>query len=173
VQAPGLEGTLSDPGPFTVFDPTDGAFAKLPAGTVEGLFKDIPKLRQILTFHVVRGKRMASDVVKLASAKTVQGQSVRIATANGVTINGANVITPNSETDNGVIHVSRPHSRQLQGKSRDTTNRSRVCDGRVAVRRAECGPRAGARGRTGSHCGGRRRRERHTRPDCGRRGGHR
>ena len=105
VQAAGLGGTLSGPRPFTVFAPTDGAFAKLPGGTVEGLFKDIPKLTQILTFHVVRGKLMASDMVKLASAKTVQGQSVRIATANGVTINGANVITPNIETDNGVIHV--------------------------------------------------------------------
>ena len=105
MQAAGLGGTLSDPGPFTVFAPTDGAFAKLPAGTVEGLFKDIPKLTQILTLHVVRGKLMASDVVKLALAKTVQGQSVRIATANGVTINGANVITPNIETDNGGIHV--------------------------------------------------------------------
>ena len=69
--AAGLGGTLSGPGPFTVFAPTDGAFAKLPAGTVEGLFKDIPKLTQILTLHVVRGKLMASDVVKLASAKTV------------------------------------------------------------------------------------------------------
>jgi uncharacterized surface protein with fasciclin (FAS1) repeats len=105
VQAAGLGETLSGPGPFTVFAPTDEAFAKLPAGTVQGLLKNIPKLTQILTFHVVPGKLMAADVVKLTSAKTVQGQNLTIAAQNGVTINGANVITPNIETDNGVIHV--------------------------------------------------------------------
>jgi uncharacterized surface protein with fasciclin (FAS1) repeats len=105
VQAAGLGGTLSGPGPFTVFAPTDQAFAKLPAGTVEGLLNNLPKLTEILTFHVVPGKLMAADVVKLTSAKTVQGQSVTIAAQNGVTINGANVVTPNIETDNGVIHV--------------------------------------------------------------------
>ena len=105
VQAAGLGDTLSGPGPFTVFAPTDEAFAKLPAGTVQGLLKNIPKLTQILTFHVVPGKLMAADVVKLTSAKTVQGQNLTIAAQNGVTINGANVITPNIETDNGVIHV--------------------------------------------------------------------
>lgn len=97
--------TLSGPGPFTVFAPTDAAFAKLPAGTVQGLLKNIPKLTQILTFHVVPGKLMAADVVKLTSAKTVQGQNLTIAAQNGVTISGGNVITPNIETDNGVIHV--------------------------------------------------------------------
>ncbi len=105
VQAAGLGGTLSGPGPFTVFAPTDEAFAELPAGTVEGLLGDIPKLTKILTFHVVPGKLMAADVVKLTSAKTVQGQNVTIASTNGVTINGAKVITPNVEADNGVIHV--------------------------------------------------------------------
>ena len=105
VQAAGLGGTLSGPGPFTVFAPTDEAFAKLPAGTVQSLLNDIPKLTEILTFHVVPGKLMAADVVKLTSAKTVQGQNVTIAAQNGVTINGANVITPNIETTNGVIHV--------------------------------------------------------------------
>lgn len=105
VEAAGLSATLSGPGPFTVFAPTDEAFAELPAGTVEGLLNDIPKLTQILTFHVVPGKLMASDVVKLTSAKTVQGQSVTIDTQRGVTINGALVTTPNIETDNGVIHV--------------------------------------------------------------------
>ena len=105
VQAAGLGDTLSGPGPFTVFAPTDEAFAKLPAGTVEGLLENIPKLTQILTFHVVPGKLMAADVAKLTSAKTVQGQNVTIAAQNGVTVNGANVITPNIETDNGVIHV--------------------------------------------------------------------
>jgi uncharacterized surface protein with fasciclin (FAS1) repeats len=105
VQAAGLGATLSGPGPFTVFAPTDDAFAKLPAGTVEGLLKNIPKLTDILTFHVVPGKLMAADVVKLTSAKTVQGQNVTINALNGVTVNGAKVITPNVETDNGVIHV--------------------------------------------------------------------
>ncbi len=105
VQAAGLGDTLSGPGPFTVFAPTDEAFAKLPAGTVQGLLKDIPKLTEILTFHVVPGKLMAADVAKLTSAKTVQGQHVTIAALNGVTINGANVITPNIEAENGVIHI--------------------------------------------------------------------
>ena len=105
VQAAGLGATLSGPGPFTVFAPTDDAFAELPAGTVQGLLKDIPKLTEILTFHVVPGKLMAADVAKLTSAKTVQGQNVTIAALNGVTINGANVITPNIEAENGVIHV--------------------------------------------------------------------
>ena len=105
VQAAGLGATLSGPGPFTVFAPTDDAFAELPAGTVEGLLKDIPKLTQILTFHVVPGKLMAADVVKLTSAKTVQGQNVTIEAHNGVTVNGAKVVTPNIEADNGVIHV--------------------------------------------------------------------
>ena len=105
VKAAGLGDTLSGPGPFTVFAPTDEAFAELPAGTVEGLLGDIPKLTQILKFHVVPGKLMAADVVKLTSAKTVQGQNVTIASSNGVTINGAKVITPNVEADNGVIHV--------------------------------------------------------------------
>ena len=105
VQAAGLGDTLSGPGPFTVFAPTDEAFAELPAGTVEGLLGDIPKLTKILTFHVVPGKLMAADVVKLTSAKTVQGQNVTIDAKSGVKINDAKVITPNIEADNGVIHV--------------------------------------------------------------------
>jgi uncharacterized surface protein with fasciclin (FAS1) repeats len=105
VQAAGLIGTLSGPGPFTVFAPNDEAFAKLPKGTVENLLKDIPKLKSILTYHVVSGKVMAADVVKLTSAKTVQGQSVVIDTKNGVTINGAKVLKTDIAADNGVIHV--------------------------------------------------------------------
>jgi len=105
VQAAGLAETLSGPGPFTVFAPTDEAFAKLPAGTVEGLLADIPRLTQVLTYHVVPGKLMAADVIKLASAKTVQGQSVQIATLNGVQVDGATVVTPNINADNGIIHV--------------------------------------------------------------------
>ena len=70
--------TLKSKGPFTVFAPNDDAFAKLPKGTVEGLLKDIPKLKSVLTYHVVPGKVMAADVVKLKTAKTVQGQDVKI-----------------------------------------------------------------------------------------------
>lgn len=105
VEAAGLVETLSGAGPFTVLAPTDDAFAKLPPGTVDALLKDIPKLKQVLTYHVLPGKVMAADVVKLTSAKTVQGQSVTIATINGVKVDSANVIKTDIETDNGVIHV--------------------------------------------------------------------
>lgn len=105
VKAADLVETLSGPGPFTVLAPTDEAFAKLPAGTVEGLLKDIPKLKSVLTYHVLAGKFMAADVIKLTSAKTVNGQEVTIATINGVTVDGATVIKTDIETDNGVIHV--------------------------------------------------------------------
>lgn len=105
VKAAGLVETLSGTGPFTVLAPTDEAFAKLPAGTVEGLLKDIPKLKAILTYHVIAGKFMAADVIKLTTAKTVNGQSVMIASINGVTVDGAKVIKADIETDNGVIHV--------------------------------------------------------------------
>ena len=105
VKAADLVGTLSSPGPFTVFAPTDEAFGKLPKGTVEALLKDIPKLKSILTYHVVAGKVMAEDVVKLRSAKTVQGTALPVDASNGVKIGGANVLTADIETSNGVIHV--------------------------------------------------------------------
>ncbi len=105
VKAAGLVETLSGKGPFTVFAPTDDAFAKLPAGTVEGLLKDIPKLKSVLTYHVVAGKVTAADVMKLTTAKTVQGQNVSIDTKAGVKIEGANVIKADVMADNGVIHV--------------------------------------------------------------------
>lgn len=105
IKAAELVETLSGTGPFTVLAPTDEAFAKLPAGTVEGLLKDIPKLKAILTYHVIAGKFMAADVIKLTTAKTVNGQSVMIASINGVTVDGAKVIKADIETDNGVIHV--------------------------------------------------------------------
>lgn len=108
VQAAGLVETLNGDGPFTVFAPTDEAFAKLPAGTVEELLKpeNKDKLVAVLTYHVVPGKVMASDVVKLNEAKTVQGQDVQIRTSNGkVMIDGAQVIQADVETSNGVIHV--------------------------------------------------------------------
>jgi len=105
VQAAGLADTLSSPGPFTVFAPTDEAFAKLPAGTVEGLLKDIPKLKSVLTYHVVPGRMMAADVVKQSSLKTVQGQSIIVDTKGGAKVNGANIVKTDIATDNGVIHV--------------------------------------------------------------------
>jgi uncharacterized surface protein with fasciclin (FAS1) repeats len=105
VTAAKLVDTLKSKGPFTVFAPNDEAFAKLPKGTVEGLLKDIPKLTAVLTYHVVAGKVMAADVVKLKSAKTVQGQEVKIDAKKGVKVNDATVIKADIVTDNGVIHV--------------------------------------------------------------------
>ena len=105
VQAAGLVETLSSPGPFTVFAPTDAAFAKLPAGTIDSLLKDIPKLTAVLTYHVVPGKVMAADVVKSTSAKTVQGQSITIDTRDGVQVDNAKVMTTDVVADNGVIHI--------------------------------------------------------------------
>jgi uncharacterized surface protein with fasciclin (FAS1) repeats len=110
VKAADLVDTLKSKGPFTVFAPTDDAFAKLPKGTVEGLLKDIPKLKAVLTYHVVPGKVMAADVVKLKTAKTVQGQDVKIDASKwhlhkNVKINDANVVKADIVTDNGVIHV--------------------------------------------------------------------
>ena len=101
----GLVETLKGKGPFTVFAPTDEAFAKLPAGTLEALLKDKAKLTAVLTYHVVAGKVMAADVVKLNEAKTVQGQNVKIGTAGGVMIDDANVVKTDIMASNGVIHV--------------------------------------------------------------------
>ncbi len=105
VKAAGLVDTLKGPGPFTVFAPTDEAFAKLPAGTVESLLKDIPKLKKILTYHVVSGKVMAADAAKLKSAKTVEGSEIKIDASNGVKINDSTVTTADVAADNGVIHI--------------------------------------------------------------------
>jgi uncharacterized surface protein with fasciclin (FAS1) repeats len=105
VKAAGLVETLKGTGPFTVFAPTDEAFAKLPKGTVDALLKDIPKLKQILTYHVVAGKVMAADVVKLKSATTVEGSDVKIDASSGVKINSSTVTTPDVAADNGVIHI--------------------------------------------------------------------
>ena len=106
LKAAGLVETLKGAGPFTVFAPTDEAFAKLPAGTLDALLKDKAKLTAILTYHVVPGKVMAADVVKLKEAKTVQGQSIKIDTSmGGVKVDGANVIKTDIVTSNGVIHV--------------------------------------------------------------------
>lgn len=105
VKAAGLVDTLKGAGPFTVFAPTDEAFAKLPAGTVDSLLKDIPKLKKILTYHVVSGKVMAADAAKLTSAKTVEGSEIKIDASNGVKINDSTVTTADIAADNGVIHV--------------------------------------------------------------------
>ena len=106
--AAGLVGTLKGPGPFTVFAPSDDAFAKLPAGTVEGLLKDIPKLTAILTYHVVAGKVMAADVMTMdgKTAATVNGALLKISTTGGVKLNGeVNVVATDIVCTNGVIHV--------------------------------------------------------------------
>jgi uncharacterized surface protein with fasciclin (FAS1) repeats len=108
VAAAGLVPTLKGAGPFTVFAPTDEAFAKLPAGTVDALLADLPKLTAILTYHVVAGKVMAAAVVTMdgKSAKTVNGAEVNITTTGGVKLNGAsNVVKTDIECINGVIHV--------------------------------------------------------------------
>ena len=108
VKAADLVDTLKSKGPFTVLAPTDEAFAKLPAGTVEMLLKpeNKAKLVKILTYHVIPAKAMAADVVKMTSAKTVQGSEVKIAVADGkVKVDDANVVKTDIECSNGVIHV--------------------------------------------------------------------
>ena len=106
VKAAGLVETLSGPGPFTVFAPTDEAFNKLPKGTVEALLMDKDKLTAILTYHVVSGKVLADDVVNLTSAKTVNGQEVSIMVKYGkVMLDNAQVVKTDIICSNGVIHV--------------------------------------------------------------------
>jgi len=106
LDAADLVDTLSNDGPFTVFAPTDDAFAKLPEGTVESLLGDIPSLKSILLYHVVSGKVMASDVVELDAAPTLNGKDVMIKVDMGnVYINDAQVIITDIEASNGVIHV--------------------------------------------------------------------
>ncbi len=108
VTAAGLVDTLKGAGPFTVFAPSDEAFAKLPAGTVEGLLKDIPKLTAILKYHVVAGKVMAADVMTMdgKTAATVNGAVLKISTKGGVKLNGeVNVVKTDIACTNGVIHV--------------------------------------------------------------------
>ena len=101
-----LVNTLKGEGPFTVFAPSDEAFAKIPADKLNALLADKEKLTAVLTYHVVPGKVMASDVVKMASAKTVQGQSIAIKVDGGsVMIDGAKVAATDIMTSNGVIHV--------------------------------------------------------------------
>jgi uncharacterized surface protein with fasciclin (FAS1) repeats len=115
VKAAGLVDALSGPGPFTVFAPNDEAFAKLPPGTVAALLQDIPKLRSILTYHVISGKVTGADVAKITSGgqtpsvTTLQGSAIKLK-MNGmfnktVHVNGAKVITADIDASNGIIHV--------------------------------------------------------------------
>lgn len=106
VQTAGLVDTLKGDGPFTVFAPTDAAFAKLPKGKLGALLKDKAKLSAILTYHVVPGKVMAADIVSMHMAKTVNGESLTIRANNGtVMIDNARVVQTDIQASNGVIHV--------------------------------------------------------------------
>ena len=105
LKAAGLVDALSAEGPFTVFAPTDEAFAKLPAGTVESLLADKQKLTAILTYHVVAGKVTAKDVMGMTSATTAQGEKLSFDTSNGVMVNNAKVVKADIIASNGVIHV--------------------------------------------------------------------
>ena len=108
LQAADLVQTLKGAGPFTVFAPTDAAFAKLPPGTVENLLKpeNKEKLRRVLSYHVVAGKVMAAEVVKMRSAKAVSGDTITVVTRNGsVSVDNATVVKTDIAATNGVIHV--------------------------------------------------------------------
>jgi uncharacterized surface protein with fasciclin (FAS1) repeats len=115
VKAAGLAETLKGTGPFTVFAPSDEAFAKLPPGTVDGLLKDLPKLKAVLTYHVIPGKVMAADALSMTAGgkevtvKTVGGAPIRVRSEGmlrkKVMVNEATVVTPDVEASNGVIHV--------------------------------------------------------------------
>lgn len=105
VQAAGLVDTLKGDGPFTVFAPTDDAFAALPEGTVEALLGDIPALTAILTYHVIPGAVMSTDLSEGLMAETVNGQSVTITLEGGPKVDGANIVAADIEATNGVIHV--------------------------------------------------------------------
>lgn len=104
LQAAGLVDTLKGPGPFTVFAPTDEAFAKIPKADLDALLKDKAKLSAVLTYHVVSGKVMAKDV-KAGKVKTVQGSELMLGTTGGVTVDAAKVVQADIVADNGVIHV--------------------------------------------------------------------
>lgn len=107
LEATGLVGTLSGQGKgsFTVFAPTDEAFAKLPAGTVEGLLKDLPTLKKILLYHVVAGEVLAADVLKSKTLPTVNGQSLNVSATGGAKVNDSAITATDIRARNGVIHV--------------------------------------------------------------------
>ncbi|AFY83553.1 fasciclin domain-containing protein [Oscillatoria acuminata] len=105
VQAANLVETLKSPGPFTVFAPTDAAFAKLPPGTIQTLLQNIPQLARILTYHVVSGKLMQADLAKLESVTSVEGSPITLDCSSGFEVKNATVVMADVEADNGVIHV--------------------------------------------------------------------
>jgi uncharacterized surface protein with fasciclin (FAS1) repeats len=105
VKAAGLVETLSGRGPFTLFAPNDEAFAKLPKSSVDDLLEDIPRLKQLLTYHIVPGKVTASEVMKYPSAETLEGQHLGLISNNGIKVNEAKVIRADIKCDNGVIHM--------------------------------------------------------------------
>jgi uncharacterized surface protein with fasciclin (FAS1) repeats len=105
VTAASLVDTLKSPGPFTVFAPTDEAFAKLPPGTITTLVQNIPQLTRILCYHVVPGKLMQADLAKLTSVTSVEGSPIRIDCSHGFEVKNATVVAADIEADNGVIHV--------------------------------------------------------------------
>ena len=105
VQEAGLVDTLEGEGPFTIFAPTDEAFAKLPEGTIEDLLENKEKLTEILTYHVVPDKVMSDTVINLKNAKTANGKDISIDSTDGVKVDNANVVKTDIECSNGVIHV--------------------------------------------------------------------
>jgi uncharacterized surface protein with fasciclin (FAS1) repeats len=105
VQAAGLVETLKSPGPFTVFAPTDDAFAKLPPGTIQTLLQNTPQLTRILKYHVVPGKLMQADLAKLGTVSSVEGSPIKINCADGFEVKNATVLIADITADNGVIHV--------------------------------------------------------------------
>jgi uncharacterized surface protein with fasciclin (FAS1) repeats len=105
VKAANLVETLKSPGPFTVFAPTDDAFAKLPPGTIQTLVQNIPQLSRILTYHVVAGKLMKADLEKLGQVTSVEGSPISIDCTENFEVKNATVIAADIEADNGVIHV--------------------------------------------------------------------
>jgi uncharacterized surface protein with fasciclin (FAS1) repeats len=105
VEAADLVDILKSPGPYTVFAPIDEAFARMPEGTLDSLLQDIPKLKKILTYHVLFGDVRTDNLLELEEAETVEGSIVTIDTTNGYKVNQAVVVTPDILADNGVIHV--------------------------------------------------------------------
>jgi len=105
VKAANLVATLKSSGPFTVFAPTDTAFAKLPPGTITTLLQNVPQLTRILCYHVVSGKLMRSDLEKLTNVISVEGSPITLDCTEALEIKNANVISADIEADNGVIHI--------------------------------------------------------------------
>jgi uncharacterized surface protein with fasciclin (FAS1) repeats len=105
VQAADLVDTLASEGPFTVFAPTDDAFAKLPEGTIQTLVQNPPQLARILTYHVVSGRYKQADLANLEMVNSVESSPIKIDCSDGFEVKNATVVTPDIEADNGIIHV--------------------------------------------------------------------